>query len=79
MPNPFDYQPIIDREPLVLPGDAKAAFWIGVNTEFFQSGKRALSFAEFTAEFDPDPMNVAWREYGSRVGVFRMIEGLADV
>jgi len=63
----------------VLPGHAKAAFWIGVNTEFYQWGKRALSFAEFTAEFDPDPMNVGWREYGSRVGIFRMIEGLADI
>lgn len=47
---------------------------IGVNVEHYLWGRPALSLAQFTAELVPDPLNYAWREYGARVGIFRLME-----
>ena len=31
---------------------------------------------EATASLVPDPLNHGWRDYGSRVGIWRVIDGL---
>jgi allantoinase len=75
MENPlFDYSPIVGRPQLELPNGARVAVWIGVNVEHYTFGQPALSLAGFTAQLVPDPLNYGWRDYGPRVGVFRLME-----
>lgn len=75
MSNPFySYSPIVERTPLELPEGKRIAVWVGLNVEHYEYGKPAMSMAQFTAGLTPDPLNYGWREYGPRVGVWRMIE-----
>src|ERR671936_800339 len=75
MENPlFDYTPIVDRPALELPNDARVAVYVAVNVEHYTFGQPALSLAQFTAQLVPDPLNYGWRDYGPRVGVFRLME-----
>jgi allantoinase len=75
MDNPlYDYSPIVARPPLALPGGARVAVWVGVNVEHYAWGQPALSLAPFTAELVPDPTNYGWRDYGPRVGLWRLAE-----
>lgn len=73
--NPFySYSAIADRPVLELPEGKRIAVWVGLNIEHYEYGEPAISLAEFTAGLTPDPLNHGWREYGPRVGVWRMIE-----
>jgi peptidoglycan/xylan/chitin deacetylase (PgdA/CDA1 family) len=75
MENPlFDYTPIVSRPQLELPDGARIALWIAVNVEHYTFGQPALSLAQFTAQLVPDPLNYGWRDYGPRVGVFRLMD-----
>jgi peptidoglycan/xylan/chitin deacetylase (PgdA/CDA1 family) len=70
----YDYSAIVRRPKLELPEGKKLAVYCGVSLEHYLWGKPALSLAQFTAELVPDPLNHGWREYGPRVGVFRLME-----
>jgi peptidoglycan/xylan/chitin deacetylase (PgdA/CDA1 family) len=50
--------------------------WFGINIEHFVYCNPALSLAQFTAELVPDPLNYGWRDYGPRVGVWRLADML---
>jgi allantoinase len=80
MDNPLlPYSPIIGRPPLRLPRDARVAVWIGLNVEHYAFGRPALSLAPFTANLIPDPLNHGWRDYGPRVGVWRLMRILDEL
>jgi len=70
----YEYTPIVERPRLQLPDGKRLAVWIGLNIEHYVYGQRALSLAEFTAHLVPDPLNYGWRDYGPRVGVWRLME-----
>jgi allantoinase len=70
----YDYSPIVRRPRLELPDGKRLAVWIGVNVEHYEFGSPALSLAQFTAGLVPDPLNYGWRDYGPRVGVWRLME-----
>jgi peptidoglycan/xylan/chitin deacetylase (PgdA/CDA1 family) len=70
----YAYSPIIRRPPLALPEGKKLALFIGVATEHYTYGAPALSIAQFTANLTPDPLNYGWRDYGPRVGIWRLME-----
>ena len=72
----FDYWPIIDRPRLVLPNDARIAVWFGVNVEHYEVDKPSTSIFGGTAMLQPDPLNYGWRDYGPRVGIWRMMDVL---
>jgi allantoinase len=72
----FDYSPIIHRPPLILPDGANVAFWIGVNIEHFELDKPSTSMFAGTAGLRPDPLNYGWRDYGARVGIWRLMDAL---
>jgi len=75
MSNPlFDYRPIVERPQVELPNGARVAVYFAVNVEHYTFGQPALSLAQFTAQLVPDPLNYGWRDYGPRVGVFRLME-----
>lgn len=70
----FDYSPIVRRPRVALPDGKRLAVWVGVNVEHYRYGQQALSLAPFTAQLVPDPLNHGWRDYGVRVGLFRLME-----
>jgi allantoinase len=72
----YGYSPIVSRPKLEWPTGARLAFYIGLNIEHFEVDKPATSVFAGTASFAPDPLNYGWRDYGVRVGIWRMIEAL---
>jgi allantoinase len=72
----YDYSPIPEREPLIWPNGARIAFYVGLNVEYFNIDAAATSITPATAGLVPDPLNYGWRDYGPRVGIWRMIETL---
>jgi allantoinase len=69
-----DYSPIVDREPLRLPNGARVALWVIPNIEHFLLDRPSTSITGVTAGFVPDVLNYSWRDYGVRVGIWRMME-----
>ena len=72
----YDYSPIVSRSRITWPNGARVAFYIGLNIEHFEVDKPATSIFAGTASLVPDPLNYGWRDYGVRVGIWRMIEAL---
>ena len=72
----YDYSPIVDREPIHWPGDARVAFYVGLNIEHFYLDRPSTSLFESTASLVPDALNYGWRDYGARVGIWRLIDSL---
>jgi len=70
----FNYSPITQRPKLALPNGARVAVWITPNIEHFHYDKPAISLTPMTAGLKPDVLNYAWRDYGARVGVWRLME-----
>lgn len=72
-----DYNPIIDRKPLKLPGGARVAVWVVVNVElwdFNAPAARSIAPAPQGQVVVPDVSNFSWYEYGLRVGFWRIKE-----
>ena len=70
----YDYSPIIERDPIHWPDGARVAFYVGLNVEHFLLGRPSTSFYDATAALVPDPLNHGWRDYGARVGIWRLTE-----
>ena len=70
----FDYSPIATRPVLKMPKGARVAVGITPNIEHFHWGKPAISLTPMTAGLNPDVLNYAWRDYGARVGVWRIMD-----
>jgi len=70
----YGYSPIVDRPKIKWPNDARVAFYVGLNIEHFHVDKPSTSIWQGTAHLQPDPLNYGWRDYGVRVGVWRLIE-----
>lgn len=69
----YDYSPIVDRPVLRWPNGARVAVWVIPNIEHFQFNRHATSIAG-GGVLNPDVRNYAWRDYGVRVGIWRMME-----
>jgi len=70
----FDYSPIIDRPPLRWPNGARVALWVIPNIEHFLFDRPAARISGGPVAPTPDVMNYSWRDYGVRVGIWRMME-----
>ena len=70
---PFPYSPILDRPRLVWPDEARVALWVIPNIEFFSLEERPGGSGGGKV---PDVPVWATRDYGNRVGVFRLMEVL---
>jgi allantoinase len=74
-PNPFyRFSPIIDRPQWRWPGNKGMAVYVGLNLEHYNLGEPSASLLEAVATRNPDPINFGWRDYGMRVGVWRLFE-----
>jgi len=74
---PFPYVPIGDRPVLKWPNGARLAVWIIPNIEFFPLGV-GIAGSPYDARVPPAPSVRAWaqRDYGNRVGIWRIMEVL---
>lgn len=72
----YDYSPIPDRPAIEWPGGAKVAFYVGLNIEHFHVDLPSTSIIDTTTHLVPDALNYGWRDYGVRVGVWRVIDAL---
>ena len=70
----FPYSPIIDRKPLKWPNGARVAIWVIPNIEHFLFDRPSTSITAVTTQFVPDVLNYSWRDYGVRVGIWRLME-----
>jgi peptidoglycan/xylan/chitin deacetylase (PgdA/CDA1 family) len=71
---PFPYSPILRRPKLSWPNGAQLALWVIPNIEFFALDEKVPAAAGGSAAPVPDVPQWAVRDYGNRVGVFRMME-----
>ena len=70
---PFSYSPIIRRPPLAWPDGARVALWVIPNIEFFSLEERPGGSGSGKI---PDIPLWSARDYGNRVGVFRLMQVL---
>ena len=70
---PFRYLPVVKRAPIKWPHGARVAFWVAPNVEFFPFNQAV----PFGIGIDPDVLAWSQRDYGGRVGVFRLMKVLA--
>jgi len=73
---PFPYSPIISRPKLTWPGGAQVALWVIPNIEFFSLAEKVPLGSGGSGAPVPDVPAWSARDYGNRVGVFRLMEVL---
>ena len=71
--NRYDYIPITRRPDYHWPNGARLAVYIGLNLEHFAFGE-GLGAELAPGGPQPDVLNYAWRDYGNRVGAWRMLD-----
>ncbi|MFC7478505.1 polysaccharide deacetylase family protein [Dankookia sp. GCM10030260] len=69
----YAYHPWPERPRHAWPGGARLAVYLGVNLEHFAFGE-GLGAELAPGGPQPDVLNHAWRDYGNRVGGWRLIE-----
>jgi len=77
----FAFTPILERPTsFSWPNGAKVAVYFGINHEHFAfgDGLGGVLVPGQSTERSPDVLNYSWREYGNRVGAFRLLEVLKE-
>jgi peptidoglycan/xylan/chitin deacetylase (PgdA/CDA1 family) len=74
----YDYTPWRGRMPYAWPNGAKLAVYLGVNLEHFAFGE-GLGAELAPGGPQPDVLNFAWRDYGNRVGGWRLLDLLDEM
>jgi hypothetical protein len=69
----YRYSAINARPVYDWPGGKRLAFYVALNLEWFAFGE-GLGAELAPGGPQPDVLNYAWRDYGNRVGVFRLAE-----
>ncbi|HJU16048.1 MAG TPA: polysaccharide deacetylase family protein [Stellaceae bacterium] len=73
---PFPYVPITDRPKLEWPGGARLALWVIPNIEFFPLSRAIAPYPGMPSGNPPSVRAWAQRDYGNRVGIWRLMEVL---
>ncbi|CTQ33063.1 polysaccharide deacetylase family protein [Jannaschia rubra] len=69
----YAFKPITERPDFTWPEGRRLAIYVAINVEWFafdEEGGAVLAQANDM----PDVLNYAWRDYGNRVGIWRMLE-----
>ena len=74
----YPYSPITERAVYDWPDGKRLAVYIGLNLEWFSFGE-GLGAELAPGGSQPDVLNYSWRDYGNRVGVFRLAELFAEL
>lgn len=71
--NRFGFHSITNRNQYFWPKNKKLAVYIAINVETFSFGTGYGASFGFSSP-QPDVANYAWREYGNRVGIWRILD-----
>ena len=74
----YDYSAIVERPVYDWPGGRRLAVYIGLNLEHFAFGE-GLGALLAPGGPPPDVLNFAWRDYGNRVGVWRLLAAFEEL
>ncbi len=74
----YPYSPITERRHFDWPQSKRLAVYVGLNLEWFAFGE-GLGAELAPGGPPPDVLNYAWRDYGNRVGVFRLAELFSEL
>src|SRR5215467_5148311 len=69
----YPYSPITGRPLYSWPDGKRLAIYVALNLEWFSFGE-GLGAELAPGGPAPDVLNYAWRDYGNRIGVFRLAE-----
>ena len=69
----YDFSPITRRPPFAWPGAKRLAVYVALNLEHYAFGE-GLTEDLVAGMQQPDVLNYSWRDYGNRVGAWRLIE-----
>ncbi|MDE0845733.1 MAG: polysaccharide deacetylase family protein [Actinomycetota bacterium] len=76
-PNRIDYLPMVDRPTISWPDGARVAFWVAPNVEHYEYlPPRDPRRNPWPRSPHPDVQGYAHRDYGNRVGFWRMLDVL---
>ena len=76
-PGRYDDSLIFERRPFAWPGGKTLAIWIVPNVEAWAYDSTAgVAISPGTSTQAPDVINYAWREYGMRIGLWRIADAL---
>ena len=70
----FEYSPIVGRPDFSWPGSRRLAVYVALCVEHFSYGESGLGLSYSPGIPHPNTYNWAWREYGNRVGGWRLLE-----
>lgn len=71
----YEYSPVIARRTIQWPNKARVAVWVIPNIEHFELDAPVADISEISRA-SPDVPNYSRRDYGNRVGVWRIMETL---
>ncbi len=74
----YDWSMLDDRPPLCWPGGKKVALWVNISLQFFPLAQRDKTFqvpGGMRMPY-PDLRHFSLRDYGNRVGLFRVLSAL---
>ena len=72
----YEWSQLHEREPVEWPGGARLALWINVCVQFYPLNQRGKPFptpSGMTMPY-PDLRHFSLRDYGNRVGIFRLLD-----
>ncbi|MDX2158813.1 MAG: polysaccharide deacetylase family protein [Hyphomicrobiaceae bacterium] len=73
-PGLYGFLPFYGRPRIVWPGGARLAFWCAPNIEHYEIDPPPNPQRQSWARPHPDVLGYSWRDYGNRVGLWRMME-----
>ena len=71
--NRYAYSPIVRRPTFRWPNGSRVAFYIALNVEQYSFGDGLVEDL-VPGMSKPDVLNTSWREYGTRVGAWRLLD-----
>jgi peptidoglycan/xylan/chitin deacetylase (PgdA/CDA1 family) len=71
----FGYEPIIGRRQFEWPEGRRLALYVALNLEHYAFGE-GLTEQLVPGALEPDVLNYSWRDYGNRVGAWRILREL---
>ncbi len=75
--NRYDYSPIHERPDFSWPDGKRLAFYVALNVEHFSFGE-GLGHTPTAPGPQPDTRNFGWRDYGLRVGIWRIFDMIEE-
>ena len=72
----YDWSMLVSRKPVEWPNKARVALWVNVSLQYFPLNQKGQPFPPtggMTTSY-PDLRHYTLREYGNRVGIFRLLQ-----